>query len=200
MSPGWHESASQIASSVEKRIARALPVLRIERLASVSPIYAREDLLGRIVHRSQYGYYMASSMATHFLPYDPPGPDPLTFELGADATGHFEVGSQANAAWASLSASLPYIRRLGVENIEAYRQPMLQKLHKELPSLGFEPLTPPDNKSALITFAMKEAGPVQERLKRARINARIGRHFIRLSPSVFNDLADIDRLLEALSR
>src|SRR5574339_445197 len=37
MSPGWHESASQIASSVEKRIARALPVLRIERFASVMP-------------------------------------------------------------------------------------------------------------------------------------------------------------------
>ena len=37
MSPGWHESASQIAASVEKRIARALPVLRIERLASVIP-------------------------------------------------------------------------------------------------------------------------------------------------------------------
>src|SRR3954451_25434216 len=37
MSPGWHESASQIASSVEKRIARALPVLRIERLANVMP-------------------------------------------------------------------------------------------------------------------------------------------------------------------
>src|SRR5207245_9332998 len=37
MSPGWHESASQIAVSVGKRIARALPVLRIERLASVIP-------------------------------------------------------------------------------------------------------------------------------------------------------------------
>src|SRR2546421_6733236 len=37
MSPGWHESASQIASSVEKRIARALPVLRIDRLANVIP-------------------------------------------------------------------------------------------------------------------------------------------------------------------
>src|SRR2546430_10588647 len=37
MSPGWQESALQIASSVEKRIARALPVLRIERLASVIP-------------------------------------------------------------------------------------------------------------------------------------------------------------------
>src|ERR1700752_2644688 len=37
MSPGWQESASQMASSVEKRIARALPVLRIDRLASVIP-------------------------------------------------------------------------------------------------------------------------------------------------------------------
>jgi len=55
-----------------------------------------------------------------------------------------------------------------------------------------------DIASALITFAMKDARPVQERLKRARVNARIGRNFIRLSPSVFNDMADIDRLLEAL--
>ena len=37
-SPGWHESTSQIAASVRKRIARALPVLRIERLARVMPI------------------------------------------------------------------------------------------------------------------------------------------------------------------
>ena len=162
-------------------------------------LYVREDLLGRVVRRSQYGYYMASSIATHFMPYDPPDREPLTFELGTNATGHFEVGSQANGAWASLSASLPYIRRLGVDNIEAYRQPMLRKLHKEMPSLGFEPLTPSDSKSALITFAMKDAGPVQQRLKRARINARVGRHFFRLSPSVFNDMRDIDRLLDALA-
>src|SRR5690242_15019147 len=32
-SPGWQSSTSQIASSVEKRIARALPVFRIDRLA-----------------------------------------------------------------------------------------------------------------------------------------------------------------------
>jgi selenocysteine lyase/cysteine desulfurase len=163
-------------------------------------LYARADLLGRIVRRSQYGYYMAANMDTHFLPYDTPGRAPLTFELGADATGYFEVGSQANGAWASLSASLPYIRGLGVANIEAYRQPLLRKLHKEMPALGFEPLTPAESKSALITFAMKDAAPVQQRLKHARINARVGRHFIRLSPSVFNDMADVDRLLDALSR
>lgn len=162
-------------------------------------LYAREDLLGRVVRRSQHGYYQASSMTTHFLPYDPPGSRPLTFDLRRDATGYFEVGSQANGAWAALSHSLPYIRRLGVENIEAHRQPMLERLRTEMPRLGFEPLTPAGSRSALVSFAVKDAGPVQERLKEAKVNARVGDHFIRLSPSVFNDMSDIDRLLEALS-
>src|ERR1017187_6448004 len=35
MSPGWQSSVLQIASSVEKRTARAFPVLRIDRLARV---------------------------------------------------------------------------------------------------------------------------------------------------------------------
>ena len=161
-------------------------------------LYAREDLLGRVVRRSQYGYYQAPNIATHFLPYDPPGQAPLTFDLSPNATGHFEVGSQANAALAALSASLPYIRTLGVDNIEAHRQPMLRKLQKEMPALGFEPLTPVESRSALVSFAIKDTAPVQERLKRAGIDVRVGRHFIRLSPSVFNDLADVDRLLDAL--
>ena len=37
MSPGWQPSASQIASSVEKRIARALPVFRMDRFTIVIP-------------------------------------------------------------------------------------------------------------------------------------------------------------------
>ncbi len=162
-------------------------------------LYAREDLLERAIRRSQYGYYQTKSMATHFLPYDEPGSDPITYELNATATGYFEVGTQANAVVAALSKSLPYLRKLGVENIEANRQPMLQRLHKEMPRLGFEPLTPADSKSALITFAVKDVAPYADRLKAANVNVRLGRHFIRLSPSVFNDMADIERFLEAVS-
>ena len=39
----------------------------------------------------------------------------------------------------------------------------------------------------------------RERLLKAKVNVRVGAHFIRLSPSVFNDDKDIDRLLEALT-
>jgi len=94
---------------------------------------------------------------------------------------------------------LPYIRRLGVEAIEDYRQPMLERLRKEMPRLGFDPITPPGTKSALITFTVKERKPVLERLQKASINVRLGAHFIRLSPSIYNDMQDIDRLLGALS-
>ena len=37
MSPGWHSSALQIESSVENRMALALPVFSIERFAGVIP-------------------------------------------------------------------------------------------------------------------------------------------------------------------
>jgi hypothetical protein len=44
-SPGWHCSAAQIASSVEKRIARALPVFKIDRFGTVIPISAASSVI-----------------------------------------------------------------------------------------------------------------------------------------------------------
>lgn len=161
-------------------------------------LYAREDLLERI-QRSQYGYHSARSLRTHFLPFDTPGPAPLSWELGSDASATFEVGSNAYAPMAALSASLPYIRSLGVGAIEAHRQPLLERLRREMPRLGFAPATPPESKSALITFVVKDARPVRDRLVKARINVRLGPHFIRLSPSVYNDMQDVERVLDALS-
>lgn len=161
-------------------------------------LYAREELLERF-QRTQYGYHSARTIDTHFLPYDPPAGTPFTWELGTDASAHFEVGSYAYAPMAALGVSLPYIRELGVERIEAHRQPLLDRLRLEMPRLGYEPVTPPGTKSALLTFTVKDRQPVFERLRKANINVRLGAHFLRVSPSVYNDMQDIDRLLEALS-
>lgn len=161
-------------------------------------LYAREELIDRI-SRPQYGYHSAKRIDTHFLPYDSPADSPITWELGADASAHFEAGSNAFAPMAALSISLPYIRQIGVDRIEAHRQPMLERLRKEMPRLGFESATPRGTKSALITFTVKDRQPVLERLMKANINVRLGAHFLRVSPSVYNDLQDIDRLLEVLS-
>src|SRR5215470_11704108 len=161
-------------------------------------LYAREDLLGKI-RRPQYGYHSARRMDTHFLPFDTPADTPFTWELDSDASAHFESGSNGYGPMAALGFSLPYIREIGVPAIEAHRQPLLQRLRKEMPRLGFEPITPEGTKSALITFTVKDRQPVLARLQKASINVRLGAHFLRVSPSVYNDMQDIDRLLEALS-
>jgi len=161
-------------------------------------LYAREDLLGKI-RRPLVGYHSARRMDTHFLPFDTPADTPFTWELGSDASAHFEAGSNGYGPMAALGFSLPYIREIGVAAIEAHRQPLLQRLRKEMPRLGFEPITPEGTKSALITFTVKDRQPVLARLQKASINVRLGAHFLRVSPSVYNDMQDIDRLLEALS-
>ena len=130
---------------------------------------------------------------------DTPADAPYTWEFSPGASGHFETGTHAIGVAHILAQTLPYIRKLGVTNIEAHRQPLLQRLHQEMPRLGFEALTPPESRSALITFAVKDRDQTQKRLTAAGINARLAAHYIRLSPSVFNDMNDIERLLQALS-
>ena len=141
-------------------------------------------------------------MSGHEPPFDNEGAsEPVSWAFGRDATSHFEAGSIAGSLGAGLAASLAYVKDVGVANIQAYRQPMLQKLRDEVPRRGFTCVTPPDSTSSIITFARKGLGAsdTPQKLARARVNVRIADHWMRVSPSVYNDMADIDRLLEALA-
>jgi len=162
-------------------------------------LFVREGLLDTVLRRTQYGYYEAKSLESHFLPTDKPGDAPYSWQLGDDASSHFEVGTQADGVAHVLAHSLPYIRAMGVENIQAHRQPLLRKLHEEMPRLGFDSITPRESTSAIISFRMKDRADVVQRLQKFRINARVTQQFLRLSPTVFNDINDVDRVLEALS-
>ncbi len=162
-------------------------------------LYVKEELLDRVLRQTQYGYYQAAEMQAHFLPGDDPGPTPYSWKLSNDATGRFEVGTSGSGAQHVLTETLPYIRKIGVENIQAHRQPLLKKLREEMPRLGFTSITPPESTSAITSFAMKDRAHVTQRLKKANVNVRVAEDFLRVSPSVFNDMGDIEKLLEALS-
>jgi selenocysteine lyase/cysteine desulfurase len=162
-------------------------------------LYVREELLGRVVRRTQYGYRLADT-ELHYLPSDPPAGAPVTWTLHGDAGGHFEVGSHPRAALSALAVSLPYLRRLGVASIQAYRQPLLKCLREELPRLGFTPITPDGTPSALIAFTMPGAeARFAARLRRAGVTVGLSGDRMRISPSFFNDERDIETLLEALA-
>jgi selenocysteine lyase/cysteine desulfurase len=53
----------------------------------------------------------------------------------------------------------------------------------------------------MITFARKGLGAseIPEKLASARVHVRIDDHWLRVSPSIYNDMDDIERLLNALA-
>ena len=162
-------------------------------------LYVRESLLDSVITRSEYGYQQADTVM-HYLPSDPPASTPVTWTLQQDARAHFQVGTYAQGALNALSASLAYLQRIGVSRIHEHRQPLLRRLHEELPRAGFTSITPPATTSAIAAFtapdAEKRFGP---RLKQANVSVTIGGDRIRISPSIYNDMRDIERLLSVLS-
>lgn len=162
-------------------------------------MYIREELLARLVRRTHWSYESAPDTELHLSPFDAEYPKPITWTPGAQAAHYVQLGTYAIGASVALAVSIPYIQSLGVANIERYRQPMLQKLQQEMPRLGFTPQTPLHSTSPIVTFAHRDTTQVAERLARARVTIRVAPTWVRIAPSVYNDMDDVDRLLNALS-
>jgi len=167
-------------------------------------LYAKQELQDRI-RRPVVGYYQTQRLDAFYPPNVPAGETaPIAYDFEHSAAGMFETGTLTGSPGVSvalLSASLGYIRELGVANIEAYRQPLIRKLQLEVPRLGFIPVTPPESTGGNVTFAKTNVGnsDLPKRLQAAKVNVRIDTHWMRISPSVYNDMADIERFLAALS-
>jgi selenocysteine lyase/cysteine desulfurase len=167
-------------------------------------LYARESLLDRL-RRPVAGYFQAPNLEPFFPPNLPDGDYvPVTYQLQKHATGLFESGTLTGGPAmnvARLSASLTYVSSLGVSHIQAHRHPLLKKLQQEVPRLGFTPVTPPEATGPDVTFAKRNLvdTDIPRKLQAAGVNVRLSTHWMRVSPSVYNDMHDIDRFLDALA-
>jgi selenocysteine lyase/cysteine desulfurase len=162
-------------------------------------LFVRQELLGSVVRRTHWSYESAPDTEIHLSPLDPQYPTTVTWTPGTNASSYFQLGTMANGVVAALRVSLPYIQRLGVENIQAWRQPMLKKLQAEMPRLGYAALTPPDSTSPIVTFAHKDAKAVNEKLRAGGVSVRVAPYYMRIAPSFYNDMHDVDHLLEVLA-
>ncbi len=161
-------------------------------------LYVREELLERI-RRPQYGYRQLSEMEYHVFPYDAPGDSVFDWKQRRDAAGYFEVGTVSNTTVAALSFSLEWLQQMGVNAIQERRQPLLRRLQKEMPALGFEAMTPVDSTSPIVAFARKNTEAVAQKLSATNIDIAVYPHRVRISPSFYNDESDVDKLLDCLS-
>jgi selenocysteine lyase/cysteine desulfurase len=163
-------------------------------------LYARRDRQPEL-KRSNYGYYGMSTFQSHIYPFDPPGDTIVDYAFQDNATGHFALGTHSHTVPALLHHSLDYLLATGVTNIQAHAQTLIGRLKEELPQRGFKLITPAESGAPIVACALENArerlGP---QLQAAKVRITLSKNRFRITPSVFNDIADIERLLAALGR
>ena len=160
--------------------------------------YVRKDLQGTLVKTT----LPDGGVSFNYAPWVD-NPDPSKPEIiFAPATGPemYEVSYPNYEGVIAALQSLKYILELGVDNIRAHSRTLNDRLAKEMPRLGYSSITPAGNESPIIVFQARNPKETMVKLKNAKIHVamRFGNK-MRISPSVFNNMADIDRLLEVLS-
>jgi selenocysteine lyase/cysteine desulfurase len=161
-------------------------------------LYVKQSVLEKLI-RPAYSYRQLRRFTNHMFPYDEPSASPVEWEQYKTAAGYFEQGTLANAVSETLAYSLDYIQTLGVDNIQEHSQSLIARLRQEIPKLGHRLITPAEARSPLIAFQLDDPAAVQAKLKKANIDVTIADHRMRVSPSIYNDQKDIDRLLQALA-
>ncbi len=163
-------------------------------------LYVRPDRL-KDLKRTAVGWRQMTSGQSHAYPFDPPGPAIGSWTLADTTAGTFEVSTPAWSSLAMLIASIDYVTQLGVARIAAHRKPLIARLREELPKRGFTPMTPEETQGPIVTFAYRDAQrKLEPVLKAANIKVTLGANRMRVSPSVYNDMGDIEHLLSVLTK
>jgi selenocysteine lyase/cysteine desulfurase len=162
-------------------------------------LYVRPDRLPEL-KRVQVGWRQITGVKPHFPPFDSPDPVIGDYELGTTTAQIFEVSTPDWSGLAAAAGALKYIQDIGVERIARHRDPLLRRLREQLPKHGFTPVTPADAQGPYIVFSREGVGQrFRQAINDAKIFVTLYKDKVRVSASVYNDQADIDKLIAVLS-
>ncbi|MBI1357845.1 MAG: aminotransferase class V-fold PLP-dependent enzyme [Acidobacteria bacterium] len=160
-------------------------------------LYVREELQGSKVHDLSFPGYVHFNYAP-WVSHASSGGD-MPYEAPDDGR-RYEPG---NVNWAGYAGQYEALKRMldwGVDKMYASVKPLADKLKKELPSMGYTMLTPPDAESLLVVVQVKDLEKTLGVLRKANIQVTsAGENRLRFSPAIYNNMSDVDRLLDALA-
>lgn len=164
-------------------------------------LYVRKEVQEKLT-RPWWGYHQVGGrFVTHVFPFDPPGQTVADYGYAPGTAGQFAMGTTSWTGVVQLEHSLGYIRDLGVANIQAYRQPMIDAIQTELRRRGYQPLTPLGSRTPLVAFVLKDArAKLGDLLTKNDLRLTVSANRFRVSLSVFNDMNDVDKLLAVLPK
>ncbi len=160
-------------------------------------LYVRSDLQLDVLKPSQ----PTGGVALNYPPWVE-DPDSAGKEISFSpptGVGAYEVSYPSYEGVVCAQESLQYILSLGVDSIRNHARDLTDRLQEELPQRGYKSITPQGNESPILSFVAPHPEAVLTSCRSANVHVamRFGNK-MRLSPSVYNNHEDIDRLLEAL--
>ena len=161
-------------------------------------LYMREELQGTVVKPTQH----CGGLSFNYAPWVQE-PNPAVVEFAFTPTAGptcYEVSYPSYEGAICAQESLSYIHRLGVHNIRNHVRTLTDRLQSELPAIGYRSITPKGNESPIVAFVAPDPATTMTKLRNAGVHVamRYGNK-MRISPSVFNNHEDVDRLLETLA-
>jgi selenocysteine lyase/cysteine desulfurase len=161
----------------------------------VAPFYVRRELLDRI-RADRVGWHVAKRLGDY------------RYQHYQDAR-KYEFSSLAFGEVYQLAAALDYLRRVGLDRIEAHTLALTDRLRAGLTRHGFKMFTPAGTRSSILSFYVSTTPDAAAKVfddARVRISIQRGETDepaksgascrIRVAVSFFNNAADIDRLLD----
>ena len=160
-------------------------------------LFVRADLQETVVKPTQHH----GGVRLNYSPWaEVPSPDEAEVVFSPTrGPGCYEVSYPSYEGAICAQESLACIHRLGVHNIRDHARGLTDRLLEELPRRGYPTITPPENESPIVAFEVRDPTATAARLHDAGVHVamRFGNK-MRLSPSVYNNQEDVDRLLSAL--
>jgi len=152
-------------------------------------LYVREDLQGTVLPTTRYGHRQVTNFNRAALSWEPlPG------------AARYETGGIPVMMAACVDAGINYVNKLGIPNIRAHAKQLTDRLQKELPPLGYKPLTPMGTDTPILAFELKDAAATTKMLQAGKVVGTViaNENRLRLAVSVFNTHEDVDRTVAVL--
>jgi selenocysteine lyase/cysteine desulfurase len=163
-------------------------------------LYVRPDRLPEL-KRVQVGWRQIKGYKHTLGPLAAPDAVAGDYQLGTDTAQILEVSTPDWSGLAAAAGALSYIEDIGVERIARHREPLLRRLREELPKHGLVPVTPADAQGPYLVFAMEGIGKrFHQALKDEQVFVTLYGDKVRISASVYNDMADIDKVINIFSQ
>lgn len=168
----------------------------------LSFLYADNRLAEELI-QPWYGYLQTNNFVTpetRMYPFDPSGTPPYRSDQRDGIARIFNGSFPPRMIEAGINVSLDMMLDTSVESLQAYRQPLIEALQTTLRERGFRPYTPEGTESPIVSFIYRDAQSLNAQLAQANVTISTYNDRFRISPSFFNDMNDIDRVIEALGR